>query len=666
MDVQACDESGNVTGVVDGDQAHATGVRHLVVSAMLQCESRGWLLVRTAGDTFSAGHWTCPLHVHPAQDESPRDALARGAREQYGVTLCEIEATGHYTHSAVIADGITEHEYVLAFTCSTTDEPDPGTASELRYVERLTAALRSLDDGGTPWGPLTANAAWLHQQPRQDPEPEDLTVSGYSIFVGDTSGGALVSHGLYGTFDMLDRATYDVLKSRRSGLHAPRYGAWTDESTGAELSLESLDPGVVRRLNRRGYLVPSQAAERAKFTSYAAQLHQDQKKNLVFVIMPTYDCNLRCGYCFQDHLRQDPANAGFLRGMTPEVARRIVAAMADIKRRVGWEEGRHQQSIGLFGGEPLLPESRAAVEVFVDDVCRRQGQGMWAVSNGTHLEAYEDLLGPGLIETLQITLDGPREMHDSRRFDRDGQGSFDDIEKGIQLALDHGCAIDVRINVDVRNIDDVSILMTTFDENGWLAYDGFSVEAAPVHRGGPEATQDVMFGFLQLTRELRRLTDEAHPDVALVTTSDSSLRDSIQQSMETGTIPARSGSFCSAYNGMYVFDALSDVYACWEKTANPAQRIGRVTADGAYRANLTIEPLWRSRSIAVHPVCSVCPYGLWCGGGCASQAEIKTGDMGSHLCEGYAGRFKQAARDAYERQSSGVAVRSRVAQKGCG
>jgi uncharacterized protein len=123
--------------------------------------------------------------------------------------------------------------------------------------------------------------------------------------------------------------------------------------------------------------------------------------------MPTYDCNLRCGYCFQDHMRTDGRFAHLLRRMTPEMADRLFAAMPRIEALHGIPaDAEPQVEIGFFGGEPLLAANRPLVEHVIRRGLARGKARFWAISNGTELEAYEDLLSPDLLGSVQVTLDG--------------------------------------------------------------------------------------------------------------------------------------------------------------------------------------------------------------------------------------------------------------------
>ena len=60
------------------------------------------------------------------------------------------------------------------------------------------------------------------------------------------------------------------------------------------------------------------------------------------------------------------------------------------------------------------------------------------------------------VNWMQITLDGSKETHDMRRVHINKSGTFDRILENVNLALQGGMNITLRINVDEGNIDDIS------------------------------------------------------------------------------------------------------------------------------------------------------------------------------------------------------------------
>ncbi|MFM7716075.1 MAG: radical SAM protein, partial [Microcystis sp.] len=106
-----------------------------------------------------------------------------------------------------------------------------------------------------------------------------------------------------------------------------------------------------------------------------------------------------------------------------------------------------------FGGEPLLAENRSTIEYILERAFASGKANFSAITNGTELEAYQDLLAPDKISWLQITLDGVPQEHDKRRIYADGKGSYEQIAQNITRALDLGVQVSVRMNIDRNNVN---------------------------------------------------------------------------------------------------------------------------------------------------------------------------------------------------------------------
>lgn len=487
-----------------------------------------------------------------------------------------------------------------------------------------------------------------------------IRTSSYTIYVdlpGDQSEMLLV-HGYKGTYDKVSRPVARYLRSlERRRAPKPLYGDWSDEPA-ADESVSTPSATTIAVLKERGYLTElSHEAETAHFESIVGELHErNMGKMPNYIFMPTYDCNLRCSYCFQDHMRTDPKFRHLLRIMQPEMIDRIFTGMREIEGNHGHSgDGPRQRNIGFFGGEPLLAACRPAVEQIIDRALAGGTASFWAVTNGTELEAYEDLLGPSRLAALQVTLDGPPEEHDQRRIYADGSGSFARIADNISLALARGTEVNIRLNLDRNNIALVPALAAEIESRGWDHELGFSVYSAPIRAENAKTEARTTFNTWELEQALAAI-HESSPDTRCIGRPDDAIKSNARAIFD-GTGAAASSfreSFCSAHNRMYIFDVFGDVYACWERTGDPQVRIGKIAADGRVSINTPVQELWRSRTVASNPVCRQCRYALHCGGGCAVLALGKTGRYHSNFCDGFASRFRNGVAEAYQAHLHGV------------
>lgn len=495
-----------------------------------------------------------------------------------------------------------------------------------------------------------------------------LRASSYNIYVPlpDNEREVLIVHGYTGAYDRVSRTVGDYVRSLDVAPAAPPlHGEWTSDRAGHTGPLVAIAPSrdTVATLTRRGYLTTKTPEEETGY--FARVVKRTHAVNAMrapsYIFMPTYDCNLRCSYCFQDHMRTDPTFRPLLRVMMPDVIDRIVGAMPLIEEAHGLKASAARlRSIGFFGGEPLLARNRPVVEHIIKAVRRMGPAQFWAVSNATELEAYADLLGPDNIAQVQITIDGPPDEHDKRRVYADGSGSFTRIARNIDLCLDRGASVGLRMNIDRANISLLPALAEAIVSHGWHERPGFTTYTAPITNSERTITLNEIKAKYFTSWELDEAIDvlrEDHPVMRVIGRPDDGLTGRISRMFTNRSqVPEVKTSFCGAHSTMYIFDAFADMYACWERTGDASVRIGHVTEDGSVEMNSPMTKLWRSRTPASNPTCRQCRYAMHCGGGCAVLAEGRNGKLHSNHCDDFGVRFRSAVATAYTAYANGAAV----------
>ncbi|MDH4184063.1 MAG: radical SAM protein [Nitrospinota bacterium] len=140
------------------------------------------------------------------------------------------------------------------------------------------------------------------------------------------------------------------------------------------------------------------------------------------VLMPTYDCQLNCEYCFNVNLRQAPSK----KRLPPE---KIAAKLIKFFKGTPAQMWRLRVT---GGGEPTLETDYVArIAGLVRQEAEKQGRfyELWMVSNGVDLKGalLKKLLKAGLC-LVQVTLDPD---HDNKRVYKDGRPTLDIILKNI-------------------------------------------------------------------------------------------------------------------------------------------------------------------------------------------------------------------------------------------
>lgn len=489
------------------------------------------------------------------------------------------------------------------------------------------------------------------------PGQRTLRTSSYIIYVDlpHDEERMLLVHGYTGTFDKVSKrvATFvRALEDRRAP--KPLYGNWAPDPVAD--SVPDIPDELISVLLKRGYLTYlSREQELERFVAFADAIHA-RAATPGYVLMPTYDCNLRCFYCFQDHMRTNPDFAYLLKRMTREMVDRIFDAMPHIEAMHGIPpEAGFIRPISLFGGEPLLRPNRDLIQHILDRAHQGGTRALSVVTNATDLVAYEDLLGPENLASLQITLDGVPGEHDKRRIYPDGRGSFAAIADNITMALGHHARVQVRLNIDRANVAHLPVLAQIFQDRGWADDKNFIAYTAPIHPGNGKTSGESTFSSWELDQALDELR-EREPLMTIIQRPDDRLRDKVMSIFTDHGHPGAQPTFCGAHNGMYVIDRFGDMYACWERTGNAKIRIGTINPDSTVEMAEGIAGMWRNRTVTSNPVCKQCRYALYCGGGCAVLAEGRKGRIDRNFCDGFGFRFRAMVAEAYNDHVAGREV----------
>lgn len=166
-----------------------------------------------------------------------------------------------------------------------------------------------------------------------------------------------------------------------------------------------------------------------------AYLYGDSSLSLTIAI--TRACNFDCSYCFEGNRTGKPMNE--------EVEEKLLRFIRSHQGR-----GLH---IVWYGGEPLLAFDRIlSIDKKLKEMSRPYDASM--ITNGYLLTPEKAaMLNELNINYLQITLDGGRDTHDSRRYLKSSGRTYDTILENIEgvMASDFRGCLHIRVNVDSRN-----------------------------------------------------------------------------------------------------------------------------------------------------------------------------------------------------------------------
>lgn len=152
-------------------------------------------------------------------------------------------------------------------------------------------------------------------------------------------------------------------------------------------------------------------------------------RHLEVILKLTEVCNISCTYCYY-----------FFSGDERPLSRPKKVTLSVIDDLISFLNGGYEQGlfstlqIDFHGGEPLMVGLERAKSIF---------QAIQAKLKAPHRLAMTTnamLLTPEWIELLNlhkvsvcVSIDGPKETHDTHRIDKSGQGTYDRVRRGIDL-----------------------------------------------------------------------------------------------------------------------------------------------------------------------------------------------------------------------------------------
>lgn len=185
-----------------------------------------------------------------------------------------------------------------------------------------------------------------------------------------------------------------------------------------------------------------------------------QSNSLSLTISPTLDCNFSCYYCVQDITLKKDGN-----DMTMETAHDILTFVEENHKK----NALKVLNITWYGGEPLLKFdivkylSEKIKEFTTNNNISYNGS---IITNGYLLNYdYAKFLSNNNVNTVQITIDGPKEIHDKRRRHKDNSETYEIIMKNIKNVANLFKNIIIRFNVDKTNIKYFSDLENEINTN---------------------------------------------------------------------------------------------------------------------------------------------------------------------------------------------------------
>ena len=203
-----------------------------------------------------------------------------------------------------------------------------------------------------------------------------------------------------------------------------------------------------------------------KFADKIRRFGEDKKKTrpITFFITPQLTCPMGCVYCFEEN---DRKKRGVKKRLLVEDIPAIKKTIDEYTRLTRLSSDHI--ALAFFGGEPLISElSEFNVGLF--ELAQKEGFFVDVITSGVSIDDfYHELLAKNknIIREVNVTLDGPKEVHDTVRPLRSGAPSYDLIKKNIQKMLDNGVRVLVKQNFGSKTINGFEKFIDDLVGYGW-------------------------------------------------------------------------------------------------------------------------------------------------------------------------------------------------------
>lgn len=365
---------------------------------------------------------------------------------------------------------------------------------------------------------------------------------------------------------------------------------------------------IAFELRQSGFLVEDREEEVQSIISRFVR-QKASRQHFGLTIAPTDGCNFACPYCYE-HLNFTSMSIDMQKQVADFIERNIVG---------GDFTSMH---ITWYGGEPLTPQSLAAIEYLskrIIQTCEQHNVAYSAniISNGYLLtRSVAEMLAEQKVSLMQVTLDGPAQQHDKTRVLKSGAGTFDRIIENIRANLDL-LRYSIRMNVSHENADSIVALKDYLRQNGILGdAERATFYVSPVRSyttscRSAECMTNAEFYKLQLELLKQGINDDGFPVVE--------------------DYPTSKESICTAVGeDSFVIGPSGDLYKCWLDLGRNELSVGNIAA-GECELNAGMEK-WRGFNPFNEANCGLCTMLPVCMGGCPELNMRSNGEPENQAC----------------------------------
>ncbi len=398
-----------------------------------------------------------------------------------------------------------------------------------------------------------------------------MKTSRYNFIFPLEDDSYLIYNALSGGFAKVDSHALNVLKKIEKGENS--------ETHDSEVSL------VIENLEK-GRFIWQDDSDECAYLKVLTTMHRFGSRSLGLTIAPTLECNFACTYCYEEH----------------ENVRMNAEIVGAVKKFLE-SELKQVNGLGItwFGGEPLI-----ALDIMKDishTIFRVQKEKELHFEAGLITNGYllDKKVAEELVElqvkTVQVTVDGPEDVHDTRRLLRNGKGTFQRILDNLVKVSDILKGVSVRVNVDKTNIERAPELLDILKAQGLKEKVG--VYFAPVQAIGSRC-KDVSAECFDYE------TYSSH-EIELY-------RKALEKGFGIVRYPKPFRGYCGAVSlHALLIDPYGNLHKCWNTVGVEEEKVGKI---GEPLKMDSILVKWLSWDPFEKKECGECRFLPICMGGC--------------------------------------------------
>lgn len=340
--------------------------------------------------------------------------------------------------------------------------------------------------------------------------------------------------------------------------------------------------------------------------------HVHTSSDVTFIIAMSYNCNLHCTYCYQQH---DKALDKKL------ISKDSLNNILNVIEKYMNKNPDKNIELGLFGGEPLLRQNEPIIDLILS-FCKKHGIRVHITTNGYNLDYFlkKIIINRRIISSINPTIDSLKLNYVTRKNLSNDKNCNEETTKlilCIKTLLNYGINVNVATNVDKHNYKDIWKTYDDFCELELMQNKFFTWSIGRVDDRLYETNYPDIIHESEIITELLNHEIPANMHIAFLKTTYNLV---IKMGLKLNQKELKGEhNYCwnsSTLDNVFYVDSSLRTFRCTYTVGRPNHSLFKFSLDNieSYKANNITNESYKE--------CIGCKIGGYCGGGC--QLSHKT------------------------------------------